>query len=602
MKLFYKIIIFLLLTTSINAQIKLSALPSASTIASADLFLMTQSSVSKSTTFNLMGSYFIGTTGAHTFAGVLDLTGSITTTGLGKIESKNWTDTTGTQFNLATGTITLGGSNIKGIQLVANTNYGQIKVSDGANWAAFGYNSALNGLMYSNGDYWYTNGNFRFGGANGINYSGTTIDLGDDVVVFGDITVSGSLIAGDWSLGEIVFDDWSGLYNSINNYWVTDASTGYTNFKVGGVEGLSYSSFTGLVNLGDSVVVSGDLTMTGSLTGGVITSSNYSASLGTNIDLTNGKINIGGSGVNGILIDASVSNGQIKVSNGADWSTFGYNSGFSGLIYSNTDKWLTDGTFQLGGASGISYSGSTINLGDDVEISGDITVSGSLTGGIVQSGTSGQRVKMESGDITFYDAGSDSVAMFAVGGILFATGDFEASGGSITGTQFVVWDDADHYIYSDVSSDDKKLTLTNNAAVGDDVGLGIEFSDQANLYISVASTLKTDNNFDVEGATIYGYNTYSITAGDISDNTISAAGITYLVIDNDEDPCNITTIEGGVQGQILYIYGSGTNTFVTTFIDGATLKLSGNFAMDDYDALTLIYNGSEWVQLSESNN
>lgn len=71
---------------------------------------------------------------------------------------------------------------------------------------------------------------------------------------------------------------------------------------------------------------------------------------------------------------------------------------------------------------------------------------------------------------------------------------------------------------------------------------------------------------------------------------------------SDGDGCDITMSESGAtEGDKVSIVNVGTNT--CAFADSAGVsELAGAFSAGAADAITLIYNGSAWVELDRSNN
>jgi hypothetical protein len=53
-------------------------------------------------------------------------------------------------------------------------------------------------------------------------------------------------------------------------------------------------------------------------------------------------------------------------------------------------------------------------------------------------------------------------------------------------------------------------------------------------------------------------------------------------------------------GRVIVLVNVGSNTITLT--DTGTLKLSGNAALGQYDNITLMSDGANWVELSETNN
>jgi hypothetical protein len=114
-------------------------------------------------------------------------------------------------------------------------------------------------------------------------------------------------------------------------------------------------------------------------------------------------------------------------------------------------------------------------------------------------------------------------------------------------------------------------------------------------------TTSPDTKLHVDGDVAFG-------AG--SELTISSGVVTvthsYHIIDTESGTGsdNLDTINGGdVEGQILIIRAADTNHSVVAKDGSGNLKLSGDFTMDNSeDILTLVYDGSNWLELSRSNN
>lgn len=75
-------------------------------------------------------------------------------------------------------------------------------------------------------------------------------------------------------------------------------------------------------------------------------------------------------------------------------------------------------------------------------------------------------------------------------------------------------------------------------------------------------------------------------------DTLGAAGSTT----------DLTTVNGGTVGQKLIL--SRTNAKKIKLKDGdGNLRTAGDFTLDsDFDTITLLYNGTVWVELCRSNN
>lgn len=60
------------------------------------------------------------------------------------------------------------------------------------------------------------------------------------------------------------------------------------------------------------------------------------------------------------------------------------------------------------------------------------------------------------------------------------------------------------------------------------------------------------------------------------------------------------SIAAGTAGQLLYLVDSANQTITIT--DTGTLHLAGNFAMGQYDSITLLSDGTNWNEVARSNN
>ena len=90
----------------------------------------------------------------------------------------------------------------------------------------------------------------------------------------------------------------------------------------------------------------------------------------------------------------------------------------------------------------------------------------------------------------------------------------------------------------------------------------------------------------------------------IASGVITVTG-NYHTVDTESDAGSdeLATINGGVAGQILTLTAANSARSVVCKDGTGNLKLSGDFTLDNAeDTIMLIYNGSNWLELSTANN
>jgi hypothetical protein len=142
--------------------------------------------------------------------------------------------------------------------------------------------------------------------------------------------------------------------------------------------------------------------------------------------------------------------------------------------------------------------------------------------------------------------------------------------------------------------------LWNIAAAGT-AGNTISFTQALTLHASGGLSLGNTSdpgatNLSVSGTASAGivHRGGSYTGGA---TTPSVTGITYMPISN-SSATTITNFTGGVTGQILYLVFSDANTTINR--SNARLAGSVNFTSAQFATLALLFNGSEWIEVSRS--
>lgn len=130
------------------------------------------------------------------------------------------------------------------------------------------------------------------------------------------------------------------------------------------------------------------------------------------------------------------------------------------------------------------------------------------------------------------------------------------------------------------------ITLSGDLIVGDDATVtdalssaDLTVSDDAtvaDLYVAqqTAQTI-------IDGGTITPTGTYHQITAAAARGTSSVAGVSTA-------------------GRVVTLVNVGSNTITLT--DTGTLKLSGNAALGQYDSLVLLSDGTNWIQLSKTDN
>lgn len=143
---------------------------------------------------------------------------------------------------------------------------------------------------------------------------------------------------------------------------------------------------------------------------------------------------------------------------------------------------------------------------------------------------------------------------------------------------------------------------------------GIIISDASKVGIGIAPTateaLSVAGNVNISSGNL------NITTGNLAINigsisvaapvvesgaTINVAGKTYIKVSTNA----LVSLQPGVDGQIIILQKSDAATVPVTIFDQLTvtgMKITGSWAPADYDTITLIFDGSNWVEIARSNN
>ena len=315
--------------------------------------------------------------------------------------------------------------------------------------------------------------------------------------------------------------------------------------------------------------LTGDFSITGSLTVNSIVLSD-GISLGSDIDAT-GDLDIGGNGE----IDGSLTVGGII-------------TGDSLVVTNNT---------VLGGTLGVTgtLTGSAFSFSGNGTVTGDLTVGGTLN---------------TTGSLSFDDVAADDLTVSGTlnvtGGAAFQAGvaiNSNLTAGAAAFTSTSVTGDMslkgsisqDDYLLS-ASSPDVTLDLISNAGTLTVSGRQADGTAVDMLVFDPDHGLTLSNGFLSIGAS----------AGEltIATGAVTATG-SFHTIDTEADAAtdDLDTISGGTTGDILIIGAADSARDVVAKDATGNLSLNGDFTMDHVDdRLVLLFDGTNWVELSRSDN
>jgi hypothetical protein len=150
----------------------------------------------------------------------------------------------------------------------------------------------------------------------------------------------------------------------------------------------------------------------------------------------------------------------------------------------------------------------------------------------------------------------------------------------------------------------KRLTVETDASVGDDLDVTdvLTVGGAANLAgnSSVGGTFSVTGNTAVGGdLTVVRFlgltKTGSLTVA--SGGTITPTASMQMLTAAGAVGAGLGL---GTSGQLVTLINSGTNAI--TISDTVNSQLSGNIALGQYDSLTVVFDGTYWIQVATSNN
>jgi hypothetical protein len=144
--------------------------------------------------------------------------------------------------------------------------------------------------------------------------------------------------------------------------------------------------------------------------------------------------------------------------------------------------------------------------------------------------------------------------------------------------------------YSNVGSN--KLMIDNSDVNSSSALIYGEF-DTDKIKLNAKVTVRDIFNLTRESQTSITGNTITVTKSYVYVGSGNGGNVTL-------GPSG-TAINNGVQGDVLILEGS-SDVLTVTILDNANTKLNGSMVLGAGDTIMLMFDGSDWVEISRSNN
>ncbi|MBF0388393.1 MAG: hypothetical protein HQL20_11200, partial [Candidatus Omnitrophica bacterium] len=232
-------------------------------------------------------------------------------------------------------------------------------------------------------------------------------------------------------------------------------------------------------------------------------------------------------------------------------------------------------------------------------VSSEVTITGSMT-------VTGDATIVGNAQVTqALTAGSATVTGLQTSGSAVVTGLQTAGSMSVSGNTTLTGN-----VGIGTTAPRAKMEVTGGVTITDDVTIGPALmtyaSNNADLFVKGA--IETDSSIYSAGAVVAGTvaltpsTVFTVTAAD----GINVVNRTFMQIKGDSLLVDIVSdpqIVPGIAGQVLYLQGVDS-TKVVKFETGTGLSLSGGvaFSLGAGDMLSLMFDGSSWVETSRADN
>lgn len=251
------------------------------------------------------------------------------------------------------------------------------------------------------------------------------------------------------------------------------------------------------------------------------------------------------------------------------------------LILSNGDFWESDGSFRLGGANGINYSGSgSISIGSGVTIIGNIVATGSISGVTISAGI------ISGGQITGNISSTGTISGGAIVTDAGFVGGWQIFPGSLSGGGTVLYSNG-------VIQANRFRTALSNARI--EMGPGITTADEIEFYDTnnVRCTIRNPGGGEFRISAAGGTYTFGTTLNTarsiVSTAAISgqfvAASTQFLGPSGNNstptyafDGLDVTGIRKGAAGQIILV----SNGVTAASISSSSVSFTGSLTVGSF--------------------
>ncbi|MCK6471299.1 MAG: hypothetical protein L6R28_06095 [Planctomycetes bacterium] len=145
------------------------------------------------------------------------------------------------------------------------------------------------------------------------------------------------------------------------------------------------------------------------------------------------------------------------------------------------------------------------------------------------------------------------------------------------------------------------LTIATNTGGGAD-NLALTGDDNVNITattgtLALSGSTGITSNRTITGSVAKASATPALTA------TPDVTNLTLVEVDSaGATPLTVTNLTGGVKGQVVVVVNVDAGAGTVDFADGGNFELSGARSLTPGDTLTLIFDGTQWLELAVRDN